>query len=151
MRRALQHHLAGLLLLRCGVRRCHGFRAVPAGPPVVVRGVVGVRPLLQSAVPEHVSALVPAEHAATRREGVQPGQPRHSAHDAMRHSVALLQALHPGGPALHQARGARPLHAAAAARFLRGGPHAAHPALPLLANGLAQRVFRFEQGELFPT
>lgn len=84
----------------------------------MVRGVVGVRAVLQSALPEHVTAMVPAEHAATRRERVQQGQPCLAAPDAVRHSVALLQALHSSGPALHQARGARPLHAAAAARLL---------------------------------
>ena len=146
VRRPLQHHLVGLVLLRCCLRRRHGVRAVPAGSPAVVRGVVGVCALLQSAVPKHVAALVPAEHAAARRERVQPRQPRLAAHDAVRHSVALLQAVHPGGPKIHQARGARPLHVAADARLLRSGPNAAHPALPLLADGLAQGVFRFKQG-----
>jgi len=147
VRRPVQHHLAGRLLLRYRVRRGHGLRTLLAQPlravlpDHVVRRGVGHRRA------DHVIALVPGR--ASRWRQVDAGRPSEAVgcagvalrpagcpvevstrnfcthsptanglSDVCRVSFQVLQAVPARRPAIRQVRGARPVHASPVARVL---------------------------------
>lgn len=73
MRRPVQHHLAGRVLLRHRVRRGHGLRALLARPLRAVRLDHVVRRGFRHRRADHVAALVPGRPG--RRRQVHAGRP----------------------------------------------------------------------------
>lgn len=73
MRRPVQHHLAGRVLLRHRVRRRHGLRALLARPVRAVRAHHAVRRRVRHRRADHVAALVPGR--PDRQRQVHAGRP----------------------------------------------------------------------------
>jgi len=159
MRRPVQHHLAGRLLLRHRVRRGHRLRALLARPLRAVRPDHVVRRGVGHRRADHVAALVPGR--ANRRRQVHAGRPAeavgsagvalrpagrpvevrtrnfcthaptsYNLSDVCHVSFQVLQAVPARRPAVRQVRGARPLHAASVARILRVNAAVAVAILP---------------------
>lgn len=74
MRRPVQHHLAGRVLLRHRVRRGHGLRALLVRPVRAVRPDHAVRRRVGHRRADHVAALVPGRRPHGRRQ-VHRGRP----------------------------------------------------------------------------
>lgn len=90
MRRAVQHHLAGRVLLRHRVRRGHGLRALLARPLRAVRPDHAVRRRVRHRRADHVPAVVPGR--ALRHRQVHRGRPLQAAGRA---GAALCPARRP--------------------------------------------------------
>lgn len=73
MRRRVQHHLAGRILLRHRVRRGHGLRAVLARTVRAIRPDPAVRRRVRHRRADHVAALVPGR--PRRRRQIDDGRP----------------------------------------------------------------------------